>query len=107
MAAGARVSVHVRMVLPSLQGEGQGWGLYLSVREPVNGVIFSAGKELLTPPLPLPYKGGEWLPHEVGGERLSHEVGGERLRMRLAGSGCRMRLAGSGCGMRLTGCCCA
>ncbi len=44
MAAGARVSVHVRMVLPSLQGEGQGWGLYLSVREPVIGAIFSAEK---------------------------------------------------------------
>ncbi len=76
MAAGARVSVHVRMVLPSLQGEGQGWGLYLSVREPVIGAIFSAEKSYCLLPYPSPTREGSgcrtrWHVHELAKLELS------------------------------------
>ena len=60
------------MALPSLQGEGQGWGLKLPHPRILASSQAWAGI-ILTPPLPLPYMGGERLAHKElpykGGER--------------------------------------
>ena len=63
------ISQMPRMALPSLQGEGQGWGL-----KPPQSDSRSFGAEIiLTPPLPLPYKGGERLARRVAYAELAKQ----------------------------------